>query len=157
MNIVSQRLASIINATYPRLQAISEAHASAKPYPDKWSLKEVLGHLIDSASNNHQRFVRMQEIPNIGSFKYSQLHWVSAQQYHMEPWQDIVGLWYSYNVHLCHVISHVRSNSLSNVCDVGDSQPATLELIITDYVRHVEHHLEQIVSGVDPRERKRWE
>jgi len=156
MQTDSQHLADIISAAYPRLRAITETQASDKPYPDKWSLKELLGHLIDSASNNHQRFVRMQELPNIGTLKYSQLHWVSAQRYQLEPWNDIVELWYRYNLHLVHVIAQTNPGSLSNVCDVGDAEPATLQFIISDYVRHVEHHLEQLFSGDDPRKRKQW-
>jgi hypothetical protein len=148
----SQRLSTIVSEAYPRLRAISDVQASDKPYPDKWSLKELLGHLIDSASNNHQRIVRMQELPSIGTFRYSQLHWVSAQQYQQEPWNDLVELWYRYNRHMAHIIAHTNTDSLPNVCDVGDAEPATLSFLIRDYVRHVEHHLEQLFSGADPRE-----
>jgi hypothetical protein len=153
----SQRLAAIIESAYARLRSIPEKAASEKPYADKWSLKEVLGHLIDSASNNHQRFVRMQESEHIGTFTYSQLHWVQAQDYQSEPWNHLVELWHIYNLHLAHVIANVEPAALAHLCDVGDPQPASLKLIIEDYVRHVEHHLEQIFSGVDPRNRKRWE
>ena len=152
----SKRLANIVNNAYPRLRAITELKASDKPYPDKWSLKELLGHLIDSASNNHQRIVRMQELPDIGTFQYSQLHWVSSQQFQLEHWDDLVELWYRYNLHLAHIIGNTNPDSLSNVCDVGDAEPATLRYIITDYIRHVEHHLDQLFSGADPRERKKW-
>jgi len=152
----SQRLANVISSAYQRLRAITETAASDRPYPDKWSLKELLGHLIDSASNNHQRIVRMQELPDIGTFRYSQLHWVSSQKYHLEPWNDLVELWYRYNRHLAHVIAHTNPGSLSNVCDVGEKEPVTLEFIVSDYVRHLEHHLDQLFSGDDPRQRKRW-
>jgi hypothetical protein len=156
MYSTSRHLSELIESAYPRLAAISEEQASAKPYSDKWSFKGVLGHLIDSASNNHQRFVRMQELPHIGTLRYSQEHWVNSQQYESEPWNDLVELWYRYNRHLVHVIAHVDPDALSHLCDVGEPQPASLELIIEDYVRHVDHHLRQILSGVDPRDREHW-
>jgi hypothetical protein len=157
MKSESQRLAALTKSAYARLRALSEEEASYKPFVDKWSLKEVLGHLIDSASNNHQRFVRMQEVEHIGTFTYSQLHWVRVQHYQSQSWDELVELWYRYNLHLAHVIVHVSPDTLAHLCDVGDPQPASLKLIVEDYIRHVEHHLEQILSGVDPRSRKRWE
>lgn len=156
MKSAANNLASIVNSAYPRLRAISESQASEQPYHEKWSFKGVLGHLIDSAANNHQRFVRMQELPNIGTFRYSQEHWVRSQHYESEPWSDLVELWHRYNLHLVHVIEHVNPDSLGNLCDVGDPQPVSLKLIIEDYVRHVEHHLKQILSGVDPKKREHW-
>jgi hypothetical protein len=135
---------------------MTEARAAEKPFPDKWSLKETLGHLIDSVANNHQRIVRMQESPDIGAFSYSQQHWVSSQHYQDESWQDMVELWYRYNAHLAHVISRVDPVSLDHVCDVGHARPSPLRFIIEDYVRHLEHHLGQIFSDADPRSRAAW-
>jgi len=156
MDSASNHLAVIIEKAYSQLKAIPEERASAKPYGEKWSYKEILGHLIDSASNNHQRFVRMQEDRDIGTFRYNQEHWVRSQSYVSEPWGDLVELWFRYNCHLVHVIEHVDPRSLSHLCDVGGSQPATLKLIIEDYARHVEHHLCQILTEVDPRHREQW-
>jgi DinB superfamily len=156
MYSTSNHLAEIIASAYTRLMAISEEHASAKPVSEKWSFKEILGHLIDSASNNHQRFVRMQEAPHIGTFRYSQKDWVNSQRYDSEPWKELVELWFRYNRHLVHVIAHINPETLMHVCDVGDPEPATLKLVVEDYVRHVEHHLRQILSGVDPRHREQW-
>ena len=89
---ISRQLKEVINSARPRLLSIAEARATEKPYADKWSIKEVLGHLIDSAANNHQRIVRMQESENIGPFSYAQQHWVLAQRYQVESWPDIVNL-----------------------------------------------------------------
>jgi hypothetical protein len=157
METAAAQLGKVIDSAYPLLSAISETRASEKPYREKWSYKGVLGHLIDSASNNHQRFVRMQELPHIGTFRYSQEHWVSAQHYEAEPWTDLVELWYRYNRHLVHVVAHIDAGTLAHLVDVGDPQPVTLQKIVEDYVRHVEHHLNQIISGADPRQRARWE
>ena len=156
MIAISQNLRMIIDSARPRLLSIMEARASEKPYAEKWSIKEILGHLIDSAANNHQRIVRMQETPNIGTFEYSQQHWVNSQHYQTEAWQDLVEFWFRYNAHIAHAIAHVDPGSLGHLCDMGYSLPATLKFVIEDYVRHVEHHLGQIFDDADPRERKRW-
>ena len=152
----AQQLKEIIELAHPRLLALSEQQASAKPYPEKWSVKQILGHLVDSASNNHQRIVRMQEVADIGMFRYTQTHWVECQHYQAEPWRDLVNLWYFANKHLAHIIERVDRGSLSNVCDMGYPEPATLHLVISEYFRHVRHHLDQIFSGADPRERPKW-
>ena len=153
---VGQQLRDLIEVTKPGLLSIEESSASVKPFADKWSLKEILGHLIDSAANNHQRIVRMQEIADLGTFGYSQQHWVNSQGYLEERWEDLVQFWCSYNAHLAHVISRVDEACLDNVCDMGYSQEATLSFVIQDYVRHVHHHLDQIFSNADPRQRKHW-
>lgn len=150
----AQHLTEIIYSTYPRLKSISESRASEKLYSDKWSIKEILGHLIDSAANNHQRIVRMQEAPDIGTFGYAGVHWVNSQKYQSENWLDIIELWYRYNIHLSHIIAQVDPDSLMHVCDVGYPKPVTLKFVIEDYVSHLEHHLGQIFSDKDPKERK---
>lgn len=156
MRSVADRLSETVRAAKPRLLLISEARASEKPYAEKWSLKEILGHLVDSAANNHQRFVRMQEIRDLGVFRYAQQHWVESQKYNSRPWDAIVALWYQYNLHLAHVIGEVDPKALEHVCDMGYARPATLAFVIEDYLRHLQHHLAQVFSNRDPRERVQW-
>jgi hypothetical protein len=156
MLTVAQNLRIAIDAAKPRLLSITEAKASEKPYPDKWSIKEILGHIVDSASNNHQRIVRMQEVADIGTFSYEQMHWVSSQHYQSEPWNDLVNVWFYYNKHLAHIIEHIKAGSLNNTCDIDYAEPATLRFVAEDYVRHLQHHLDQIFSDADPRERTKW-
>jgi hypothetical protein len=156
MHAESAKLKEITERTKSRLLTLTESQAGAKQYDDKWSLKEILGHLIDSAGNNHQRIVRMQEKPDIGTFRYTQPHWVAAQHYQKELWNDLVQTWYYANKHLAHVIEHINPDTLKNTCDTGDPQPTTLQSVVTGYVRHVEHHIDQIFSGADPRQRTKW-
>ncbi len=87
-----------------RLQGISEED-SAKHNNDEWSRREILGHLIDSATNNHQRFVRAQFKDDLVFPGYEQEQWVSSQKYNDEPWPDLIELWRAYNLHLLHVVS----------------------------------------------------
>jgi hypothetical protein len=156
MKDIARQLREILESAKPRLLALSEREASEKPYGEKWSLKELLGHLVDSASTNHQRIVRMQQVPDLGKFGYEQEHWVRSQCYQEEAWGDIVWVWYYYNKHLAHVIDHVNDAALGNVCDMDYPRPATLEFVIKDYIKHMQHHLGQIFSGSDARSRNKW-
>jgi DinB family protein len=139
------QLQRIIEETEKRLSAFSEAESQERPAPDKWSRKEALGHLIDSASNNHQRFVRAQLQGELVFPGYAQESWNRAQQYQSEPWDNLVRLWASYNRHLAHVIAAIPESSAGKKCAIGDHEPVTLEFLVTDYVRHLEHHLGQIL------------
>src|SRR5512141_3266512 len=107
MENVAGRLRAVVDRTEPLLAAISEEASRAPRGAGKWSLKEILGHLIDSASNNHQRIVRMQLQRDIGAFGYQQQQWNAAQKYQLEQWTGLVELWASYNTHLAHLIEHV--------------------------------------------------
>src|SRR5689334_19046180 len=99
MRAAADRLASLLASVPQQLAAIVEAEASQKS-DGRWSKKEILGHLIDSASNNHQRFVRAQLAPHVDFPPYEQNRWVAAQRYAEEPWPDLVNLWLLYNRHL---------------------------------------------------------
>jgi hypothetical protein len=156
MMSAAKQLKELAETARAQLIAIPDSRAAEKSYTDKWSIKEILGHLVDSATNNHQRIVRMQETQNIGSLTYTQLHWVKSQHYQTEPWKHLVEFWFLYNMHLAHVVAHVDPASLNNMCEMGYAKPATLRFVIEDYIRHVRHHIDQIFSGADPREREQW-
>jgi hypothetical protein len=136
-------LSSVVASALPRLHAISEDAASQKPAPNKWSRKEILGHLVDSAANNHQRFMRLQLQPEISLPGYDQDNWVRLNRYQHSPWSDIVTLWSAYNRHLATVIESLDEGALGHVWHSPDGD-VTLEFIATDYVRHLKHHLTQI-------------
>ena len=97
---------TIVNAK-ERLSDIPEAQSREKGSPEEWSSIEVLGHLIDSAANNHQRFVRAQFTDDLVFPGYEQEQWVSAQNYRDEPWPEVIQLWSSYNLHLLHVVAAI--------------------------------------------------
>jgi hypothetical protein len=156
MLTTAEQLTKVIEEAKPRLLALTDARTSSKPIPDKWSIREILGHCIDSASNNLQRIVRMQELADIGTFRYTQEHWVRAQHYGDESWADLVNHWYYLNKHLSHVIAHIDPATLDNVCDMGNPKPATLRYVAQDYLRHLRHHMDQIFNDADPRERSKW-
>ena len=145
---------TIVGAT-ARLNSITPEESRRKSPADDWAPIEVLGHLVDSATNNHQRFVRAQFTDDLVFPGYDQDGWVSAQKYHDESWPDLIQLWSSYNLHLLHLVSVIPPDVLSKQREkhsldqiafelVPQDQPATLEYLIRDYVDHLRHHLDQI-------------
>ena len=146
MKEIADALRAEIDAALPRLRAMDERAAVAARAPGKWVRKEIVGHLIDSAANNHQRFVRAQyDDPYVGP-AYDQVAWVSANAYLQRPWSELVDLWAALNRHLAHVIESARREKLVTTCVIGTNPPATLEWVMRDYVRHLRHHLDQIVE-----------
>lgn len=135
---------AILDREIPRLRLMQPPDVSTSPVPGKWSRKEILGHLIDSASNNHQRFVRALLADELSFPGYSQSDWVRVQGYADAEWQRIVDMWSALNRHIAHVVSRIPAGKLATMCRVGDGDPVRLEELIADYIRHLEHHLEQL-------------
>ena len=134
-----------INEAISFLEDITEDQSQRRAGPARWSAREIIGHLIDSASNNHQRFVRAQLAESIVLPGYEQESWVSCQDYQNESWSDLVSLWRSYNLHLAHLLARVGEDKLDHLCLIGNAkEPVTLRFIAEDYVRHLKHHLKQI-------------
>ena len=140
------RLEELLRTVPRRLADVPDDDAAHKPAPGRWSKKEILGHLIDSAANNHQRFVRAQSTPRLESPRYEQEFWVAAQSYATESWPDLVNLWLLYNRHLLHVVKAMPAEVLPHECVITGYAEMTLEALIVDYVRHMEHHLTQLVA-----------
>jgi DinB superfamily len=144
MKSVADDLLSALEAA-DRLREIDEAAASKRPAPEKWSKKETLGHLIDSAANNHQRFVRLQLSPHIDLPGYDGDEWVRVQRYQDRSWHEIIDLWRRYNTQLASVIRDVNPNTLRHIWHTPDGKDLDLEFIMRDYVVHLRHHLDQIL------------
>lgn len=140
-------LRSVVVEVIPCLESLSEEFVSQPREVGKWSRKETLGHLIDSACNNHRRFVKMQIQSGLTLDGYEQDGWVRLQNYQQESWQAIVTLWRAYNFHLAHVIEQIPTEALGNTC-VLHGKTLTLEFLVHDCVDHMKHHLAQIKSEV---------
>lgn len=141
-----EELRTTLDESSQEMASFSEEEGSEKPAPDTWSKKEILGHLIDSAANNHQRFVRAQLSAELKLPGYEQSAWVSTQHYQNESWQALLQLWRSYNLHILHIVSAIPESALHNFCFIGENEPVTLEFLIQDYVRHLKHHVQQILE-----------
>jgi hypothetical protein len=141
---VASELLNVVEAASESLHRIGDPEASLRSSPGNWSKKEILGHLLDSAVNNHHRFVRAQEVKELTFPHYEQEHWVSSQAYAERPWPELVDLWRLYNRHLAHVISLIPAQQLAVMCVIGPDKPVSLGYLIEDYVVHLRHHLQEL-------------
>jgi len=152
-------LAATVRDVAKRLRTVTDGEAARRPAPGQWCAKEIIGHLIDSASNNHQRFVRARWQEDLVFVGYDGDAWVEAQAYGAAPWRELVDLWQEYNLHLARVMratpeavrqrSHTRHN-LDQLAwkPIPSGEPATLDYFMRDYVDHLHHHVRQIEALV---------
>jgi hypothetical protein len=140
---IGDALVQTVESAVPELRSMSDQRAAEPRAPGKWSPKQVMGHLIDSASNNHQRFVRAQESSPFTGLRYAQDHWVAVQGYQERPWDEIIALWRAYNRHLSHVIGRIPEAKRATICTIGSYAPITLGYLAYDSVVHLRHHLVQ--------------
>lgn len=149
------RLRRVVAAARPRLEAIPESRSAVARREGKWSPKEILGHLVDSASINHQRFVRAQFTDDLVCPGYDQNAWVERQRYASASWSELVVFWALFNQHLARVMeacppeARSRARSRHNLHEIAfrtvpSGEATTLEYFMADYVDHLEHHLRQI-------------
>ncbi|MBS4065078.1 MAG: DinB family protein [Chitinophagaceae bacterium] len=136
-------LRDLINESLNQFTSISSAGWNAKPLPEKWSKKEVLGHLIDSCVNNSRRFIVTQYEQN-QKIVYKQNEWVNSQDYQHANHQDMIEIWRLLNLQLAATIENIPAEKLQNTC-ITD-KPCTLEWLIDDYISHARHHLGQILG-----------
>ena len=140
-------LSAIVQESEGLLHQIGNAQASGSPAPGKWSKKEILAHLIDSASNNHQRFVRAAAQGSLDFPGYDQNRMVAVQSPNSTSWDLLIELWSSYNRYLAHILGHLPAECADVQCSIGGRAPVTLLWLASDYVAHLKHHLNQIVGN----------
>ena len=143
MKSTAAELEKIINTQIPNLKNISEEEYNFKPSPAKWSKKEILGHLIDSAQSNIRRFVvaQYEENPFI---KYSQDKWVSIANYQHWDTPDIINLWYLLNKQVYHIFNNTPETMYQRTCQTEALH--SIEWLATDYLKHLRHHLHVILN-----------
>jgi hypothetical protein len=149
-------LEALIGNLMGKLGEINSAQSAEKPNPNKWSKREILGHLIDSAINNHPRFVIPPEQYKLEFATYPHEYWVNAHDYQSMDWMTLVQTFEIYNGHLAVLITQLSDNQLNRLYDkhnfdqiafvhVPKDQPASLRYLIIDYMVHIEHHIKQII------------
>ncbi len=146
MNSLTTELQNIITTFSKHLTKLSETDFSSKPNPTKWSKKEVLGHLIDSAENNLRRFICAQ-YENEPKIRYEQNFWVKANDYLNAPSAEVISNWKLINLKICRVLNSIPKENYYKNCDTGKDAPNlhSIEWLAIDYVKHLKHHLNQII------------
>ncbi len=145
---LSERLAQTLRNAVPWLATLSDADASVPEREGKWSAKEIVGHLTDSAVNNLGRIVRMQ----IGPERmpgYAQEAWVELQHYRERDWPQVLALWFAINEHIVWTIRHIERHNLANQAPVA-GDVVSLGFLIEDYIAHMQHHLVALEAWVEP-------
>ena len=143
--------------TEKKLRSISEETSGFKPAPNKWSKKEILGHLVDSSVNNTTRFINGQFQDNLNFPGYDQDKWVAAQNYQSASWNFIIDLWKQNNMQMVRILESMpdevrtkKHNShnfdVIEWKEVPQSEPVTLDYLIRDYYGHMKYHLAQIIK-----------
>jgi hypothetical protein len=158
---IAARLHAAVDEGERLFAPIDETGSARRADAGGWCAREVVGHLIDSACNNHRRFVVGQSSPSLVFDGYDGDEWVRLQHYAQVPWRDLVQLWTAYNRHLERVIASagddvVARPKLPHNYDqiLGEQyapdQPQTLGALMLDYIEHMRHHFEQVrrVSAV---------
>lgn len=140
---LARLLSEAVEAAVPQLLALPD---SSELKPTGWNRKQEFGHLIDSASNNHMRFVRATLDARYEGPTYDQKGWVNLHGYNSLPWNTLVGFWAAYNRMLVHVVLNIPDEALSALCVIGEPPAVTLDFLIKDYVRHLRHHLDNITA-----------
>lgn len=150
-------LRNAIKKATPLLENIGDDASRQPRAPGKWSPREIIGHLIDSASNNHQRFVRALFQEDLVFPGYEQDAWVAVQAYRNAPWNELVALCMLFNSQIARLMDAIpdeqrRKKRARHNLDVlawktfPREAPATLDYFMADYVGHFKHHLNQIVK-----------
>ena len=111
---------------------------------ERWSRKEIFGHLVDSAANNHQRFIRAAIAGDYAGPNYQQDAWIAAGAYQDFNWDKLQSLWLTYNALIAHVLERIPTERAQASCSIGNGDPVTLQFLAEDYVAHLQRHLDQI-------------
>jgi hypothetical protein len=145
VEICLAQLIHILDTIPTQLRAFSEEEFSSIPAPSKWSKKQIIGHLIDSATNNHHRFVRAQ-FDDKPTILYEQESWNEYSYYQSMSQEHIISFWEMYNRHIVELTQRIPTELLSRECMMSDGKGYSIAWLFEDYVRHLEHHLRQIFS-----------
>jgi len=142
-------LRDLLQRVPSRLERLSRDTVESKPTPSTWSPKEELGHLLDSAANNHQRIVRAQLEDKLALPGYDQNRWVAVNAYQHRDWKELIEVWQALNRQLLAAAESVPDSAWAHTLTVAGSEPLTLRFVFEDYVAHMLHHLQHIGIATD--------
>ena len=143
MTTIAVELQRLIDKSLPQLKSIEEKYFTYKPSPQKWSKKEIIGHLVDSAQSNIRRFVvaQYEDVPTIN---YNQEKWVKICNYQQWNSRILTDLWYLLNMQICEILKNTSVETAQRKCMTGELH--TLEWLAVDYIKHLRHHMHQVLE-----------
>lgn len=144
---LGEQLTAVVRQAMPWLRELTEEAAERPEAAGKWCAKEVMGHLTDSAINNHARIMRLQIEAGPELKGYEQRSWVSLQHYADRPWERVLAVWVALNEHIAWAVSHISKADLAKRGTV-EGDELTLGFLIEDYIAHMEHHLRALKAWV---------
>lgn len=142
---ISARIREEVDALKTEMLKLSPEEAGRKPAPNKWSKKEILGHLADSTYNNLQRVVRSKFNKAHAFPPWDQEEWMSVQQYDQAEWREVIDLFTLNNYQFCRAINNLPKEAFNAECNMGQG-PVTLDAVLAEYIRHMKHHAAQLVK-----------
>jgi hypothetical protein len=150
---ITGEILNVIHTWEPKLAALPEDVITGRRNSQNRTIKEILGHLVDSASNNHQRMVRLQYNPKLSFPDYQQDNdqWIRLQDYQHADWHDLIGLWKYYNLHIIRVIRSVNQGALSHTWENFEGNTITLQQMIEGYTEHTQLHFNEIQELINSR------
>ena len=143
-----ESLRTLLHTLPARLGALPSDVVEFRP-PESWSVKEELGHLLDSAANNHQRIVRAQVEDNPAMPGYDGEQWVALHGYQKREWRELIGTWAALNRQLLAAAEAVADSAWSRTCTIEDSDPLTIQFVLEDYVHHLRDHLRHMKVEIE--------
>jgi hypothetical protein len=152
-----KQLRALIDKTPARLNKLPLSRVELKPSLSNWSPKQELGHLLDSAANNHQRIVRTQLEDEPRMPDYDGDAWVELHGYQKRNWKEMIELWRALNEQLLAAAEATPATAWSRTCTIADSLPLTLKFVFEDYLEHMIHHLQHIGIEIEQLETENGE
>ena len=146
---ISNELATLVEKWEPVLIKLSEDTISLRRNSQNRTIKQIMGHIIDSASNNTHRIVHLQYqpspliFPNYATFGNND-RWIAIQDYQNEDWNNLVQLWKYSLLHFIHVIKNINTDKLNNEWISGPGTKVTLKSMTIDFPVHLNLHLSEI-------------
>lgn len=143
---LSSSIEKAANSAYEQLIGLADEVVRRHPDEGEWSIKEIIGHLVDSASNNHQRWVRLQVADDLRfpDYQSDNENWVRIQRYNDQDWESLLSLWRLFNLHLSTVVRGADKACLQNKWGIDEGHNVTLKDLMVDYLRHLNDHADQI-------------
>jgi hypothetical protein len=146
---VAEDFRASLDALHTTLLAIPAALADTPWRPGGWTRKQIVGHLLDSATNNRQRFVRASIDGSYAGPKYAQDAWVAAHGYAEQSWERLLNWWKTEHDILAAVVDRIPAECLEASCAVGDDAPVKLRFLVEDYVEHQRWHFRQLAAAAE--------